>query len=242
LARDGAAGRQHIDLHWALSHVRGPLPTFQEAWQFHKLLDVNGQRVFTLSRIHAFQHACAHAAIDQWGCLRNLIDIDRLWRQLRVGEADLSILRQEPTVRWSSAVTHAATAAEDLRVLFQRDQSGSTYAVERSKQIQLLPWRSQGNEPWSPQRWAANIWRLLVLSHHSQDWLRIILFVTFPPAVFSDPHTGEDRGFLGFLSARLLRLRRRMGERKPSNRLSSAQHQPKPEKSMQRIKPNSKAG
>ena len=83
LARQGPAGLQWIDLHWALSNVRAPLPSFALAWHCGEQLDLNGQPVRTLSRLHAFQHACAHAAKDEWMCLRNLIDIDRLADQLK---------------------------------------------------------------------------------------------------------------------------------------------------------------
>jgi len=221
LARQGPAGLQWIDLHWALSNVREPLPSFESAWQCGEQLDLNGQLVRTLSRLHAFRHACAHAAKDDWMCLRNLIDIDRLADQLK--GCDLGRLRHQPTVRWSGAVTHAVTANEALHHLNRgRPSAGSARAMVRAAHAQARPWRSQGPGPWTPQSWASTVGRLLLLSRAPRDWLRTLLFFTLLPAAFSDPDTGEDRGLAGFLQARIIRLRQRLNERRPSDQAANA--------------------
>ena len=221
LTRQGPAGVQWIDLHWALSNVRAPLPSFALAWQFGEQLELNGQSVRTLSRLHAFQHACAHAAKDQWMCLRNLIDIDRLANQLK--GCDLKRLRHQPTVRWSGAVTKAVTANEALRQLNRgRPSAGSARAMVLAAHAQARPWRSQGPGPWTPRRWAASVWLMLLLSRAPRDWLRTLLFFTLLPGAFSDPETGEDRGFAGFLQARIIRLRQRLNERRPSDQAANA--------------------
>ena len=221
LTRQGPAGVQWIDLHWALSNVRAPLPSFALAWQFGEQLELNGQSVRTLSRLHAFQHACAHAAKDQWMCLRNLIDIDRLANQLK--GCDLKRLRHQPTVRWSGAVTQAVTANEALRQLNRgRPSAGSARAMVLAAHAQARPWRSQGPGPWTPRRWAASVGLLLLLSRAPRDWLRTLLFFTLLPGAFSDPETGEDRGFAGFLQARIARLKQRLNERRPCNQAANA--------------------
>lgn len=215
---------QWIDLHWALSHVRAPLPSFALAWHCGEQLDLNGQSVTTLSRTHAFQHACAHAAKDQWMCLRNLVDIDRLADQLK--GKDLSTLSHQRMVCWSCTVTHATTKNEALRPLMRRSTSGSTTALARATQAQVMPWRrSQGPGPWTPRRWASMVWRLLVLSRDARDWLRTLLFFALLPAAFSDPETGEDRGLAGFLVARITWLRQRLHEQRSIHRAATASGQ-----------------
>lgn len=212
---------QWIDLHWALSSVRAPLPSFALAWHCGEQLDLNGQTVTTLSRPHAFQHACAHAAKDQWMCLRNLVDIDRLAKQIK--GKDLSRLSHQPMVCWSSAVTHATTRNVVLRPFIRRKTLGSTKALARARQAQLMPWRrSQGSGPWTPRRWATMVWRLLVLSRDVRDWFRTLLFFALLPAAFSDPETGEDRGLAGFLVARISWLRQRLHEQRSSHRATTA--------------------
>ena len=220
MVREAAGAPQWIDLHWALSNVRGPLPSFAVAWQCRELLEFSGQSVSTLSRAHAFQHACAHAAKDQWMCLRNLIDIDRLGRQF--SSAALISLRREPTVRWSGAVTHIVAEAVYLKIFLQLDRRGMLNAVRRTTQAQLLPWRCEGNGAWTTWRWLSTVWRLLVLSRSTQDWLRTLCYYILLPAAFVDPLTGEDRGFRGFVSARLERLRNRLGERNSLNQATNA--------------------
>ena len=221
LTRQGPAGVQWIDLHWALSNVRAPLSSFALAWQFGEQLELNGQSVRTLSRLHAFQHACAHAAKDKWMCLRNLIDIDRLANQLK--GCDLKRLRHQPTVRWSGAVTQAVTANEALRQLNRgRPSAGSALAMVLAAHAQARPWRSQGPGPWTPRRWAASVGLMLLLSRAPRDWLRTLLFFTLLPGAFSDPETGEDRGFAGFLQARIARLKQRLNERRPCNQAANA--------------------
>jgi len=214
---------QWIDLHWALSHVRGPLPSFGEAWQCREQIDLNGQCVTTLGRIHAFHHTCAHAAKDQWMCLRNLIDIDRLAHQLQ--DCDLSKLHNQPSVRWSCAVSHAATGSEALRPRKPRGSTGFSKAIMRANHTQFMPWRSQGPGPWTPQRWASTVWWQLLLSRHYGDWLRLLLYFSMLPAAFSDKETGDDRGLAGFLQSRITRLWQRLNERRTSNRAANASGQ-----------------
>ena len=221
LVRQSPAGLQWIDLHWALSNVRAPLPSFDLAWQCGEQLDLNGQIVVTLSRLHAFRHACAHAAKDEWMCLRNLIDIDRLADQLK--GCDLRRLRHQPTVRWSGAVTHAVTANEALHHLNRgRPSAGSSRAMVQADHAQAKPLPSQGPGPWTPRRWASTVGGLLLLSRAPRDWLRTLLFCTLLPAAFSDPETGEDRGLAGFLQARIIHLRQRLNERQSTSNQASA--------------------
>ena len=115
-------------------------------------------------------------------------------------------------VRWSCAVTHAVTQNEALRPLHRGTASSSTSALVRAAQAQALPWRSQGPGPWTPRRWATAVGRMLVMSHAPQDWLRITLFCSLPPAAGSDPETGEALGLAGLLQARITRLRLHLEE------------------------------
>ena len=221
MVREAKGAPQWIDLHWSLSNVRGPLPSFQQAWRCRELLEFNGQSVATLSRAHAFRHACAHAAKDQWMCLRNLIDIERLGRQL--GASALISMGREATVRWSSAVTHRDVEADNLCLLFKADRRGTLKALQRASQAQRWPWRCEGMGPWTPGRWLSTVWRQLALSRSTQDGLRTLCYYIVLPAAFVDPLSGEDRGFRGFVSARAGRLRDRLGERKSSNPVTSAE-------------------
>lgn len=231
LNRGTRGGVQWIDLHWALSNVRAPLPAFDLSWGRGEQIDLNGQSVMTLNRIDAFQHACAHAARDQWMCLRNLIDIDRLANQLE--DLNLTKLHKQPFVRWSCAVTHAATGSEASQPRQRGLGYGATRAILKANHTQAMPWRSQGWGPWKPQRWASTVCWQLLLSRNGYDWIRLLLFFSLHPATFSDPVTGEDRDLAGFLLARILRLKQRFQEMRPSNPEAIPSYQA--EDSMQRV-------
>lgn len=210
LLRRGPAGLQWIDLHWSLSNVRAPLPSFEQAWRCREAITLGGHSVATLGRLHAFQHGCAHAAKDQWMCLRNLVDLDRLARQLNPNDCrQLSRLR---VVAWSAAVTYATTVGVQLRPLFEPASLGCRRALWRAQRSQALAWRCQGPGPWTPQRWLETVWRMLILSGNPIDWLRTVLYFTFRPSAFTNSRTGKDHGLAGLIVARWDRLNERLRE------------------------------
>jgi hypothetical protein len=215
LTRQQKIGCQWIDLHWALSNVRAPLPTFQEASAYREHLIVNGQSVATLCGRHAFQHACAHAAKDQWMCIRNLVDIERLARSSH--QESLRPLRRFRVVRFSCAIAHGLSGANSMDYLFDRAEASSKRVLQKARLAQTRPWRDQGVGPWRPWHSLVIVSRMLSLSINGEDWLRTLLYYTLLPAAFSDPETGQDRGLAGLLKARIRRFRQRVGENQRPN-------------------------
>lgn len=213
LVRDNPGGRQWIDLHWALSNVRGPLPGFEQAWRCGERLDLHGQEVVTLSRLHALQHACAHAAKDQWMSLRHLIDIDRLAASLQAeeleGRCSLAVMR------WSFWATGSVTQSQAMaRCAASPPRVRERLAVlERAKRSQLLPlgvWRRAQAQRWSPGEHAAKVWWSWKAAHGLQDRVRLLVGHLLLPSDFSDPATGRDRGLAAALAARASRLIRQL--------------------------------
>lgn len=185
---------QEIDLHWALGHVRAPLPGFEQAWRERELLPLRGRTLATLSRRHAFVHACAHAAKDQWSVLRHLVDLDRL------ASAGPEVVSPQArgTVALSCAVAHALTANPALVALMQ---PAPIAALERARhrahaaQLRMdPPWKRAEGAGWSARAWSTNVRHLLGLSSSPLDWLRLLCFFLLQPGRFNDPETGGDRG------------------------------------------------
>ena len=215
LTRSGPAGIQRLDLHWALSNVRGPLPGFEEAWERRETLPTQGFRIATLCRVHAFEHACVHAAVDQWNSLRHLIDIDRLASLLP--ESSLAALSGRAAVRCSCAVTFDLTGSETLLIVAggpaarhetrhsAQISTRTRSAVRQAVLSQALP-TSRESIPWSMREWWGDVWRLATLSPDWRDWLRVLSFMVLWPGAFSDPVTGQERGWRGLLQARFTRL------------------------------------
>ena len=198
---------QSIDLHWALSYARAEVPDFAEAWHQRERVDLHGHQIPTLSRRHAFVYACAHAYKDQWRSLRDLLDIDRLSRQLP--SATLRTLAGYRSVQLSCAVTHALTGSEALTsCALEPPSSRSGVACQQALAAQLrgAPVNlREPDEPWTLGFSLRNGRRMVGLSAAPVDRMRLLLQVVFPPSLFNDPQTGQDRG-LG--DALLLQLRR----------------------------------
>jgi len=220
LFRKHRSGTQWIDLHWSLSNVRGPLPRFTNAWRRRQQFIISEQPVSTLCHLHAFQHACAHAAKDQWMCLRNLVDIDRL---VRVNCNDsLDSLRHFRLVRWSCLVTHAFGGSDKLLSLIDPKEVSNKRALREAHLAQIRPWRGIGDQPWKPQRWFSAVARTLSLSITAEDQIRTLLYHILLPAAFSDPQTGKDRGLAGLIKARIRWFRQRARESQRPNPVQSA--------------------
>ena len=200
---------QTIDLHWALSYARAEVPEFAEAWHQRDRVDLHGHQIPTLSRRHAFLYACAHAHKDQWRSLRDLLDIDRLSRPL--ASSDLQTLGRYRSVQLSCAVTHALTGSDALTACALKPQSPRYgVACHHALQAQL---RScpvnlrEPDEPWTLGFSLRNGRRMVGLSAAPVDRMRLLLQVVFPPSLFNDPQTGQDRGVGNALLLQLRRLK-----------------------------------
>jgi hypothetical protein len=209
LCRTGPAGREWIDLHWQLAPVHQPLPAFAELWARCAHLRLQGQPLPTLQLVDAFRFAAVHAAKDDWHSLRNLVDLDRLARQLPA--AAHTALRRQRLLRLSAGVAHAATGGPELLSLCWPVPLGVRWAVALSHRTQALPAPPQPPPGlWSFRAWLVMLLRRAALSRHPIDWLRMVLYFILLPAAFNDPITGADRGLPAMLRARW----RRLGERR----------------------------
>jgi hypothetical protein len=85
---------------------------FDDAWDQRETLRTRGCRIATLCRVHVFEHACVHAAVDRWNSLRHLIDIDRLASLLP--ESCLAAVSRHRAVRSSCALTFDLTGLRRL--------------------------------------------------------------------------------------------------------------------------------
>ena len=142
--------------------------------------------------------------------LRNLVDIDRLSRCS--DQNGLQSLRCFRIVRWSCRVTYSVSGSNALRCLFYAKEATNKRVLGEAQLAQIRPCRSTGDLHWKPQSSFSIVARMLRLSNNVEDWLRTLLYYTLLPAAFSDSETGKDRGLVGLIKARLLRLRQRVRE------------------------------
>ena len=206
LVRVSSCGRREwIDLHWALSNVRAPVPTFQKAWAARDLVKINQQWIPTLARRHAFQHGCAHAAKDGWGSLRQLVDLQRLSVQL--GEGELQDQRRWRPVALSLTVIETLFATEPSAST-ERPQQQNNWVSRRALQAQLSATSHWDASPhgWSAKTWWSRWCLLAALSTDWRDWLRLFLNSVLGPEHFCNPLTGCDQGLRMAFVTRLKRL------------------------------------
>lgn len=206
MVRVSSSGRREwIDLHWALSNVRAPVPTFQQAWADRELVRINQQWIPTLSRRHAFQHGCAHAAKDGWGSLRDLVDLQRLSMQLT--ESESKALRHSRPVALSLTVMEVLFASEPGSGT-DATQGRNRWVLDRAFQAQRSPtshWEAS-LDGWSAQTWWTRWSLLLSLSTDWRDWLRLFLNSALGPEHFCNPVTGCDQGLIAAIVNRWRRF------------------------------------
>lgn len=139
LVRSKGEAVQNIDLHWSLNVVYKALPSFRQSYGLCSSVLIGEASIGTLNLPYAFQHACAHAAKDNWMCLRNLVDIHRLARML---DHDLLVgLQRYSYVQSSCLVTHELTGLALPRPSGYRQTSPEEVLIQRARIYQLLGWR-----------------------------------------------------------------------------------------------------
>jgi len=204
LQRDSGGRRQWIDLHWHATHVRGVLPGFQALWQRGEELRINDQWVRTLSRRDAFVHACCHSTTDRWMDLRNLVDIERLGRELFSAQrVELSRLRP---VRKSWLVLTDAFEENSASWGLGRAQA----VCLKAEVAQQRPCRILEDGKWTVN----DRWRVLAhnvnLSHHLVHISSTLLLHLVPPDALVDPQQGEVRSLWQVVLWRARKLRSRL--------------------------------
>lgn len=194
--------QQWIDLHWHPSHVRGMFPRFKHLWHQRCSVLINGQTVATLPTETAFIHACCHAMVDRWMCMRNLVDVERLSRKL---EADSPNMRLR-NVRKTCCVAAELTGSDRLIAIAKRSNRFQTQKVLRlAHAAQERPWRSLGDGEWTPRNRILYSLHQLNLSHHPVHWLSMAMQHTVPPSALVDEQ-GRYRSAWGVMSNRFAKL------------------------------------
>ena len=129
--------RGTVDLHWRLDHTHAALPDFDALWGRRTPVTVGGQAVTTLAPRDAFVHACHHAAKDQWGWVRSLVDVHRLARSHELWEE----LPLDGTMIRTLLVTEALIGLPEAvpATVRRRISAASTRPVRQALQRQGAP-------------------------------------------------------------------------------------------------------
>ena len=205
---------QTIDLHWRLDLGYKALPIFRRCYAQSSHVLIGDTSICTLDLPYAFQHACAHAAKDNWMCLRNLVDIHRLAR--RLDPTVLIALQGYSYVRSSCLATNEATG---LRLQMPSDrhlQSPAENSVQRSTVYQLLGWRQLPSYRSLAPGWFLQFRSLMVVEDFPYNWagwigaLTEFIRIVLPPDSIVNPATGRFTLPMGYFARRFKRYFRRL--------------------------------
>ena len=200
---------QWVDLHWALSNVRGNLPNFETAWNNRVFVHIANQKIPTLSIQDSFHLSCAHAAKDQWGIIRNLIDINTLAQKINLEKAN--ILKNYKAVKWSTYVVYNLTKDKKLKIYFNKFNFSFSWILTIAKSSRSLPnglWLR--SYPWKIKNYIFLVLGTLIMSANIIDFLRSLLYFILVPSEFVDPKTGNDYKFFSFLRNRFLSIKKKL--------------------------------
>ena len=189
-----------IDLHWSLTNVRSALPVFDDLWRRRDYVSMKGRLIPTLDLPDALDHSCAHSLKDEWWSIRSLVDIDRLARQLPVG--DRQRLMDSRAVQLTAPVALDATQSRYLVPL-------ATNRADDAARVRLTADRAQHllepdlSHRWTPGRaWSWHRQRTELASVPS-DWLRHVAVSILPPCALTNPVTGRELPFAAAIGSRL---------------------------------------
>jgi hypothetical protein len=212
LCRQKGEAVQTLDLHWRLDLSYKALPTFRRCYAQRTSVLIGDTSIGTLNLPYAFQHACAHAAKDNWMCLRNLVDIHRLARML---DHDLLIgLQCYSYVKSSCLVTHELTGLALQLPPVRQPPAPAESIIQKVEAYQLLGWRQAPPQP--PYRsfvpgWLVQFKSLMDLNDCNNNWagrigfLAELMRVAVPPEALVNPKTGRHTLPLGFYIKRFKR-------------------------------------
>ena len=187
LYRQKGEALQVIDLHWRLDLGYKVLPAFGICHSQQSSVLIGDTSIGTLNLPYAFQHACAHAAKDNWMCLRNLVDIHRLARMI---EHDLLVALQSYSYVRSSFLVAQEVSGLPLQAPPSRKQSAPAASIiQRASLHQMLGWRK--NPPYRSFRSLINV------EDSNWSWagmmglLKALVRIVLPPYSFVNPESGR---------------------------------------------------
>jgi hypothetical protein len=191
LQRDQRSQRQWVDLHWHPSHVRGIFPRFYRLWEHRELVSINGELVATLPQSSAFVHACCHAMVDRWMCLRNLADVERLSRSFCSNPMTPNIIRLRGILK-TCAVAAELTNSPQLEFIARRiNPFQAKKALKLANAAQQRGWKSLGEGEWTVCNRIRDSLHQLNLSHHPTHWISMATQQLVPQHALFNEYDGQ---------------------------------------------------
>lgn len=195
LSRQKGDAVQILDLHWRLEWSYTALPTFRRCYAQRSSVMIGETSIDTLNLPYAFQHACAHAARDNWMCLRNLVDIHRLARLL---DHDLlAELQSYYYVQSSCLVAQELTDMALPKPSVRQLPAPGASIIQKAEAYQLVGWRQAPPNRSLVPGWLLQFKSLMGLKDSDFSWtgmmelVRELIRIILPPDSLVNPATGR---------------------------------------------------
>ena len=195
---------QYIDLHWHLAPYYQSIFHFESAYANRMIFKFNNIEIPTINIEQAFKYSCLHSAMDNWMCIRDLIDIERLSKNFSFKK--FSIINKEKFTLWSTYAAYKVTKSDYLNRNEYINCTSKYYVKYQSNKQQCLPKRSLGYKGGTRLNKIKYILRQLVLANSIKDKCKIIIASIFPPFIFCDSQKNRIKSPLKILHSRFSRI------------------------------------
>lgn len=191
LYRRSHLGLEIIDLHWSLTTFKKSLPDFKKLWLNKKTIKLQSNKINILDSENCFIYLCAHAAIDRWSCLRNLIDIYYLYKEINSSINNKVINRKlfDSSLYISSKLFSEEKFKENI-IIKEKNLLRNYYSAIKH---QNLPYKNYGYFNWSIFNSAKYFFTMMQKSNNFIDSISFLLKTLLPPkAVTKDKSFSND--------------------------------------------------
>lgn len=205
LFKDTKFGRIYLDLHWRISPIRSLSKSFNFLYESKNEVTINNYPINTLNKHEAFISICHNTFLENWMCMRPLIDINRLSNLIDINNNKL--FKANKIVKRSCAITYEITKNKNLRILSNINYKQKRIDHEYSKLFQSLEWRSLGKGNWSIFYRLKRFKRFLQLGNNLNDWLTLVFEIILPARDIVNIRTGKNRNIFKIILIRIFKFR-----------------------------------
>ncbi len=198
-----------LDIHWRLSWIRDGLPSIDNKIRTKYIKLANNKSIHTLVEYDSFLLTCAHSSIDGWMCLRDLIDIQRLYQLLNKKEKIESIKFRY--VRWSLLIVDNLFDSKNNEKNKIKKYTNQIF-VNHAKYNQKSTWRHLNSKYWNIKDKITQLLRILFITKLFKDKLSIICELILPERNLMK-NNRKYSNFLDLVILRILQLLKRIKER-----------------------------
>ena len=177
LVREKNGRKDYIDLHWKLSSIHNEFENFSNLYKESMFIKINDKELKTLSYKDSFHQSCVHSAVDNWMCIRNLIDIAKLSKHL--SNKDKENLRQNKIVTWSSEIAFFWTRENSLLELLPSKNLDKDFIYKRAFSNQVKPRREHNRKKKNYILMISNLFFIFRLKPTTKNIIiHIVKFIT----------------------------------------------------------------